>query len=59
MKKFIIGLLVGAVVSFPFGINYGRGAPMLSNPFAAKLEQAKDKIEQVKEAVQEPPKKDR
>ena len=31
MKKFFIGLIVGAVIAFPLGINFGKDAPLLSN----------------------------
>ncbi len=33
LKKILLGLVVGIVVAFPLGINFGRGAPLLSNPF--------------------------
>jgi hypothetical protein len=33
IKIFLTGLIVGAIVAFPLGINYGRNAPLLSNPF--------------------------
>ena len=36
MKKFIIGLVIGLIVAFPLGINFGKDVPLLSNPFAAK-----------------------
>jgi hypothetical protein len=35
-KSFLVGLAIGAVVAFLLGMNYGRGAPLLSNPFAAR-----------------------
>lgn len=34
LKMFLTGLVVGAIVAFPLGINFGKGAPLLSNPFA-------------------------
>ena len=49
MKKFIIGLAVGLIIAFPLGINFGKDAPLLSNPFAAKL----DIAAQVKERTGE------
>ena len=36
MKKFFIGLVLGLVVAFPLGINFGKDVPLLSNPFSAK-----------------------
>ncbi|GAB4510024.1 MAG: hypothetical protein Tsb0026_11240 [Sulfuricaulis sp.] len=49
MKKFFIGLVVGLVVAFPLGINFGKDVPLLSNPFAAKP----DITERVKERTGE------
>lgn len=60
MKKFFIGLVIGAVVAFPLGINFGRDAPLFSNPFAAKpdiTERVKERTEEMlkdtKEAIHE------
>lgn len=36
LKVLLIGLFLGTVVAFPLGMNYGRGAPLLSNPFAPR-----------------------
>ncbi len=33
LKTFVFGLLVGAVVAFHLGMNYGRGRPLFSNPY--------------------------
>jgi hypothetical protein len=33
---FFVGLFIGAIVAFPLGINFGKGAPLLSNPFAKR-----------------------
>ncbi len=49
MKKFFIGLVVGLIVAFPLGINFGKDKPLLSNPFAAKP----DITERVKERTGE------
>ncbi len=49
MKKFFIGLVIGLLVAFPLGINFGRDVPLLSNPFAAKP----DITERVKERTGE------
>ena len=58
MKKFIIGFIVGVVIAFPLGINFGKDAPLLSNPLAAKpdlservKERAGDLVEGTKEAI--------
>lgn len=49
MKKFFIGLAIGLIVAFPLGINFGKDAPLLSNPFAAKP----DITQRVKERTDE------
>jgi len=49
MKKFFIGLVIGAIVAFPLGINFGKDVPLFSNPFAAKP----DITERVKERTEE------
>jgi hypothetical protein len=36
LKSFLIGAVVGAVLAVAPAYNYGRGAPVLSNPFAAR-----------------------
>lgn len=36
LKSFVVGLIVGAFLAFFLGMNYGRGAPLLSNPFAQR-----------------------
>jgi hypothetical protein len=36
LKSFVVGLIIGGVVAFLLGMNYGRGAPLLSNPFAKR-----------------------
>ncbi|MEE8388887.1 MAG: hypothetical protein V3R65_09945 [Acidiferrobacterales bacterium] len=33
-KLLIFGIIVGAVLAFPLGINFGRDDPLLSNPFS-------------------------
>jgi len=43
MKKFLIGLVVGSLIAFHLGINFGRNRPLLSNPYE------RDVVEQVKE----------
>ena len=60
MKKFVFGLIVGAIIAFPLGINFGKDKPLLSNPLAAKPdipERVKERTEEVlkdtKEAIHE------
>ncbi|GMR20886.1 MAG: hypothetical protein BMS9Abin36_1484 [Gammaproteobacteria bacterium] len=48
IKMLILGLIIGAVVAFPLGINFGRGDSLFSNPFANRDIQSR-----VKEAVKE------
>lgn len=45
MKKFIAGLVVGALIAFHFGINFGRHKPLFSNPYE------EDVVERVKESA--------
>ncbi len=35
-KAFVLGLVVGAAGAAPLAYNQGRGAPLLSNPFAER-----------------------
>lgn len=60
MKKFVQGLIVGAIIGFPLGINFGKDVPLWSNPFAAKpdipdriIERAGQQMEDIKESVHE------
>ncbi|OGI37767.1 MAG: hypothetical protein A2V91_03750 [Candidatus Muproteobacteria bacterium RBG_16_64_10] len=60
MKKFLAGFLIGAILAFPLGINFGRDAPLLSNPLEAKpdipdkvLERTGELVEGAKEALHE------
>lgn len=34
LKTIVVGVLVGAAIAFPLGMNHGRERPLLSNPFA-------------------------
>lgn len=34
--KFILGLILGALIAFPFAHNLGAGKPLLSNPMEKK-----------------------
>ena len=58
MKQFVIGVIVGGVIAFPLGINFGKDAPLLSNPLATKpdiservKERAGDLVHDTKEAI--------
>ncbi|MEW6331245.1 MAG: hypothetical protein AB1560_07280 [Pseudomonadota bacterium] len=53
MKKFFIGLVIGLIVAFPLGINFGKDKPLLSNPFAAKPDIAEKVKERTGEVLQE------
>lgn len=46
VKPFALGLLLGACLSFPLGMNFAREAPLLSNPLSEV-----DFQEQVSETV--------
>lgn len=51
IKTFVFALVLGALIAFPLGINFGRGAPLLSNPFAQR--DVKDKMmDTVKEGAE-------
>lgn len=53
MKKFVIGFVIGTVVAFPLGINFGKDAPFLSNPFATKPDLSARAKERAGELVQD------
>lgn len=56
MKYFFVGMIVGAIVAFPLGINFGRDEPLLSNPFnnSEVKEQVKKRASETsKEIVEE------
>ena len=36
IKSFVVGIVLGALIAFLLGMNYGRGDPLLSNPFAKR-----------------------
>ncbi len=38
MIGFVKGVVIGAVVAFPLGMNFGKDEPLLSNPFAVKVD---------------------
>jgi len=54
MKKFVIGLVVGALIAFHLGINFGRHKPLLSNPYSEDVvDQVKAKAEEAVENTKE------
>lgn len=58
MKNFLFGLVVGALIAFHLGINFGRHKPLLSNPYERDVvERVKDSagqaVETTKEAIHE------
>jgi hypothetical protein len=60
MKKILAGFVIGAILAFPLGINFGRDAPLLSNPLKAKpdipdkvLERTGELVEDAKDAIHE------
>lgn len=53
MKKFFFGLVVGAIVAFPLGINFGKDVPLWSNPFAAKPDIVPRAVERVEKTIEQ------
>ena len=57
MKKFLIGFVLGAIIAFHMGMNFGRNRPILSNPYAEQVESVKERagkvIESTKETIHE------
>ena len=35
-KLFVLGVVLGSLGAFPLGVNLGRDAPLLSNPFSQR-----------------------
>ncbi len=42
-KTFILGFIIGGLLAFPLGMNFGRDEPLLSNPFADRAVTARVK----------------
>jgi hypothetical protein len=57
MKKYLIGFVLGALIAFHLGMNFGRNRPILSNPYAEQVETVKERagkvIESTKETIHE------
>ena len=34
VRLLLLGIVLGSLAAFPLGVNLGRGAPLLSNPFS-------------------------
>jgi len=56
LKKFVAGLIVGAIVAFHLGINFGRDRPLLSNPYEKDVvqrvkQEAGKAVDQTREAI--------
>lgn len=52
IKNFLAGLIIGALLAFPLGINFGRDEPLLSNPLT-KRDLQKKVTDNVKETAKE------
>ena len=49
-KFFVLGIVAGVLLALPLGVNIGRDAPLMSNPFAER--DLKDEVvERVKETT--------
>ena len=46
MKDLLLGFLIGAILGLWFGVNLGKGQPIISNPFVEK-----DTMDQLSEQV--------
>jgi hypothetical protein len=56
MKKILVSFVIGALIAFHLGINFGRNRPLWSNPYekdvvARVKEQAGQAVEQTKGAI--------
>ncbi|MFQ5935645.1 MAG: hypothetical protein ACE5LB_04480 [Acidiferrobacterales bacterium] len=50
IRTFFFGLVIGTVIAFPLGMNFGRDAPLFTNPFAEQ--EVKQKMtERVKQSA--------
>lgn len=55
VKSFIAGIILGGIIAFMLGINYGREQPLWSNPFAKRDlgQTVRDKAESIVEGARE------
>jgi hypothetical protein len=54
LKTFLVGLVLGALIAFFLGMNFGKGAPLLSNPFDRDIKGTiKGKAEEMAEGARE------
>jgi hypothetical protein len=51
-KVFVLGLVLGSIGAFPLGVNFGRDAPLLSNPFAKPSGLQDEVIERVRSGTE-------
>ncbi len=55
IKYLIFGIIIGTVLAFPLGINFGRDDPLLSNPFEnpSMQERVRDKARELANEARE------
>lgn len=53
MKKIFFGFVIGIIIAFPLGINFGKDVPLWSNPLAAKPDIADRVIERTEKTVEQ------
>lgn len=55
LKGFLVGMIIGGLIAFFLGMNFGKGAPLLSNPFAERnlTTTIKDKAGRIAEGARE------
>lgn len=55
LRSFLVGLVIGSVIAFMAGVNFGRDQPWLSNPFAKRdlSETVKEKAGELVEGARE------
>ena len=51
--KFVKGMLAGAVIAFPLGINFGKDVALLSNPFTTKPDIADKVVERTNSFIED------
>lgn len=55
LKTLLLGVIIGAAIAFPLGVNFGKGAPLFSNPFEKRSikEKVKEKVGEITESARE------
>ena len=51
--KFVKGMLAGAVIAFPLGINFGKDVPLMSNPFITKPDMTDKVVERTNAFIED------